>query len=437
MQTYNRPGVYIQEASTLPPSVAPVATAIPAFIGYTEFGLTNIPTRITSMLEYEKLFGGAYKKSTLSVTYTSATDRLTVTGQNKSLLFYYALQLYFLNGGGPCYIVSVGHYLTASNTVTPTVGDLKNGTEALKKADEPTLICFPDAIGIGGTDYGFYETALSQSEDLRDRFVLIDSLEDDVVGLRTGIDSSPYGAAYHPHLVSSLSYSYDEALVAVTNTSSNLDTLISSNTGLYNKVKSFLAKQYVTLGPSSALAGVYASVDRSRGVWKAPANVSLRGVIRPTKIITDEDQNGLNIDLASGKSVNAIRTFTGKGILVWGARTWAGNSNEWRYVSVRRFFNFVEGSVSKATMPFVFESNDANTWNKVKSMIGNFLNQQWQVGALQGAKPEHAYYVKVGLGETMSPQDILEGHLVVEIGMAVVRPAEFIILKFSHTIAAA
>lgn len=151
-----------------------------------------------------------------------------------------------------------------------------------------------------------------------------------------------------------------------------------------------------------------------------------------TDQLTNEDQENLNVDAVSGKSVNVIRFFTGKGILVWGARTLAGNDNEWRYVSVRRFFNMVEESCKKATAQFVFEPNDANTWTKVRAMIENFLTVLWRQGALAGAKPEQAFFVKCGLGQTMTALDILEGRMIVEIGMAAVRPAEFIILRFSH-----
>ena len=139
--------------------------------------------------------------------------------------------------------------------------------------------------------------------------------------------------------------------------------------------------------------------------------------------------------MIAGKSINAIRTFTGKGTLVWGARTLAGNDNEWRYVNVRRFFNMVEESCKKATEPFVFEPNDANTWVRVQGMLENFLTNQWRDGALQGAAPQDAFFVNVGLGLTMTPQDILDGYLIVDIGMAVVRPAEFIVLRFSHKLA--
>ncbi len=211
-----------------------------------------------------------------------------------------------------------------------------------------------------------------------------------------------------------------------------LATLKTENDALYNLVKAEIGNLALELPPSSAMAGVYARVDSDRGVHKAPANVSLNYVIEPSLKISHEDQQGLNVDENAGKSINAIRTFVGKGNLVWGARTLAGNDNEWRYVSVRRFFNMAEESIKKATEQFVFEPNDKNTWVRVKAMIDNFLTLQWRSGALAGPTPEKAFYVNVGLGETMTAQDILEGNMIIEIGMAVVRPAEFIILKFSH-----
>jgi hypothetical protein len=209
------------------------------------------------------------------------------------------------------------------------------------------------------------------------------------------------------------------------------DTLLAA----FGKFKELVAKGAEALNllpPSGAIAGVYAAVDRERGVWKAPANVSLSAVVSPAVKISHEQQAEYNVDVNSGKSINIIRAFTGKGTLVWGARTLAGNDNEWRYVNVRRFFNFVEESCKKATEQFVFEPNDANTWVRVQAMIENFLTVLWRQGALQGIKPEHAFYVAVGLGKTMTALDILEGRMIIEIGMAAVRPAEFIIIKFSH-----
>jgi hypothetical protein len=192
-----------------------------------------------------------------------------------------------------------------------------------------------------------------------------------------------------------------------------------------------VARTMVLLPPSGAVAGVCAAVDRTRGVWKAPANVSLADVSGVAVKVNDQIQEDLNVT-STGKSVNAIRTFTGKGSLIWGARTLAGNDNEWRYVPVRRFFNMAEESIRKATEVFVFEPNDRGTWVRVRAMIENFLTVQWRQGALAGAVTQQAFFVKVGLGETMTAQDILEGRMIVEIGLAVVRPAEFIILRFAH-----
>jgi uncharacterized protein len=212
----------------------------------------------------------------------------------------------------------------------------------------------------------------------------------------------------------------------------NFESALKVQFPLYKNILDKIGSELTVIPPSGAVVGVYAAVDRTRGVWKAPANVSLTSVSGLTETIDSKEQEDLNVDVTAGKSINAIRAFTGKGVLIWGARTLAGNDNEWRYISVRRFFNMVEESVKKSTYWAVFEPNDANTWIKVKSMIENYLSLKWKDGALAGAKPEDAFFVNVGLGSTMTAMDILEGRMNVEIGMAVVRPAEFIILKFSH-----
>ncbi len=224
----------------------------------------------------------------------------------------------------------------------------------------------------------------------------------------------------------------DMVAAAATHAALTQQTLYQGHSIIANIVE-HIKKDFAAVPPSGAVAGVYAFVDRTRGVWKAPANVSISAVRSPVEIIDFYDQEDLNVDVTGGKSINAIRSFTGRGAaIIWGARTLAGNDNEWRYVPVRRFFNMVEESVKKSTAWAVFEPNAAPLWTKVKSMIENYLIQKWREGALAGAVPEDAFFVTVGLGETMTAQDILEGRLIVEIGMAVVRPAEFIILKFQH-----
>jgi hypothetical protein len=244
----------------------------------------------------------------------------------------------------------------------------------------------------------------------------------------TALSAAPYFKALFGKIEKQVADFYAELEAVRKSRTENLQEVDAVYKGIVNAI----GKQGVVLPPSGAVVGIYAMVDNERGVWKAPANVSITAVKGPVVNVTHEDQESLNVDTEAGKSVNAIRAFTGKGTLIWGARTLAGNDNEWRYVPVRRFFNMVEESVKKATSQFVFEPNDANTWVKVRAMIENFLTLQWRAGALAGAKQEQAFYVRVGLGQTMTAEDILNGYMNVEIGMAVVRPAEFIILKFSH-----
>jgi len=463
MATYKTPGVYVEEIAVRPPSVAEVATAIPAFIGYTQKAkkkqdddLRRVPTRITSMAEYKQYFGDTDPLPfTVALVENSVTGVITIqpiTAPALKYLTYYYMQMFFANGGGPCYIVSVGSFSDPIAKGSDTSG-LQGGLKLLEEEDEPTLIIMPEATSLANKAdfFDLMNAALEQCQKLMNRFAILDIYGEDTTDFRNSIRSDPaylkYGAAYHPWLETSLSFAHDEKTVQIgthvdekgaapgTDLSGKklgADEIKIQKKALYNQIKAELLKLRVTLPPGAAVAGVYSRVDKSRGVWKSPANVSLLGVVKPTIQITSREQENLNVDKTAGKSINAIRAFSGKGLLVWGARTLAGNDNEWRYIAVRRFFNMVAESVKKSTCWAVFEPNDANTWIKVKSMIENYLIQKWRDGALTGAKPDHAFFVKVGLGTTMTQQDILEGRMNVEIGMAVVRPAEFIILKFSH-----
>jgi uncharacterized protein len=477
------PGVYIVEESKFPPSVVPVETAIPAFFGYTRntqysgTNLINRPVAVNSLLEFQQIFGAAPSIGGFAVTLDEEGNVATPVadpgaGPNARFRLAYALRHFYDNGGGRCYIVSLGNY-AASAVVTDIADAHLDGLEALAREDEPTLIVFPDLSGMAPADatnaaqvaavrasyHGVLVQALTQCASLGDRFLICDLWDGDVAGaegitaFRNGIGTRnlKYGAAYHPFIQTTMAWNWDESTITVTQVARRNDdgtetrpsphngmTLsalrsgsAASNPFIYGNVRAELARFSVVLPPAAAVAGVYSTVDRTRGVWKSPANESLASV-RELSVRIDQDLNdNMNVE-PSGKAINALRSFAGKGFLVWGARTLAGNDNEWRYVSVRRFFNMVEESARKASEPFVFEPNDANTWIKVKAMIENFLVVQWREGALVGAKPRDAFYVNVGLGVTMTAQDILEGRMNVEIGMAVVRPAEFVVLRFSH-----
>ncbi len=471
MATYKTPGVYVEEVSIFPPSVAQVETAIPVFIGYTEKvkdskdnDLINVPTKIKSMVDYKLLYGGpAMELPTFNITGAGTDDDPYVLDPLSTIekvpvyKMYYAMQMYFANGGGPCYIVTVGAYTSPINASDISDIALENALGSVKKEDEPTLILFPDLINISDDDKycNVLKLAMQQCADLGDRFIICDVKEKShptdpsgesasIFREKIGTSNLMYGAAYYPYLNTTLTHDTpDEGITvfgiagvdALFNADDETKSLFHAENGnhksLYYEIKLKISETFLQMPASPAMAGVYAAVDSTRGVWKAPANVSLNTVSKPNVFLERVDQDGLNVD-TSGKSINAIRYFTGNGTLVWGARTLDGNSNEWRYISVRRFFNMVEESVKKASEFFVFEPNDANTWVKIKAMIENFLVLQWRAGALMGAKADEAFFVKVGLGETMSADDVLNGRLIVEIGMAVVRPAEFIILKFSH-----
>jgi phage tail sheath protein FI len=211
----------------------------------------------------------------------------------------------------------------------------------------------------------------------------------------------------------------------------NFSNISVNNTTLSNNILSAINASGVTLPPSSAMAGIYCEVDNKRGVWKAPANVSVSSVIGPTVKLSNDDQAVLNVD-TSGISINAIRSFTGKGTLVWGSRTLAGNDNNWRYIPVRRLLSIIELSLQNATAFAIFEPNTAMTWLKVRTMTESFLEDLWKQGALAGSKPEQAFFVNVGLGTTMTATDILNGVMIIEVGVAAAHPAEFIILRISQ-----
>ncbi|WP_341366038.1 cadherin-like domain-containing protein [Yoonia sp. BS5-3] len=210
-----------------------------------------------------------------------------------------------------------------------------------------------------------------------------------------------------------------------------IDKTMRAVVPLYNDVMEAMTKRLNAMPPSSAMAGLYTMVDGTRGVWKAPANVSVGSVTSPMVNINHEEQENLNVS-TTGKSINAIRPFVGEGTLVWGARTLDGNSLDWRYINVRRTMIMIEESIRLASKAYVFEPNTAQTWVTMRSMIENFLTSIWKQGGLAGAVPSDAFSVHVGLGETMTPVDILEGILRITVLLAVVRPAEFIEITFQQ-----
>lgn len=487
---YATPGVYIEEKSAFTNSVVAVATAIPAFVGYTEKAragkrdLTNVPLRISSLVEYLSFFGGAPK---VQFNVSADGDNYTVEAdQDTKYLLFRSLQLFYANGGGSCYIVSVGNYSDDISSKDIIGLESGGGITALLKYDEPTLLCIPDAVLLNQDDCQAVQRAMLKhcGVDTRSRFAILDvyngadarnNMDDDVVTAARGSygnNSLDFGASYYPWLKTSivqadefdytnvanidglievLNSEVDENVAAGLLDSSRGDqikdeiTKMSAEDGnveavnnvlktvspVYNDILFQMKDSLNTLPPAAAIAGVYTTVDNSVGVFKAPANISLAAVTRPAVNITSVEQENLNLPL-NGKAINAIRPFVGKGTLVWGARTLDGNSQDWRYINVRRTMIMMEQSIKYACEPFVFRPNDVNTWLAVRGMIRSFLRGQWQQGALVGNTEDEAFQVEVGLGATMTPQDVLDGYMKVTVKVAISRPAEFIVITFQQ-----
>ncbi len=543
-RVYQTPGVYIEEKSAFPNSAVPVATAVPAFIGYTERAerskqsLWLKPTKISSFGEYLQFFGGA---PTTKVELGASQDPnipYTVEIVESYFTLYAQMKMFFSNGGSDCYIVSVGGYTDdagAPGEVSLEV--LETGLAPLLKEMEPTMVVIPEATTVK-VDAGqetamvtainsLYAAALKHcGTDMRSRFAITDvwmnraayrdpdySMQEDIDRYRSTIGSNnlQWGAAYFPYL-NTLAVSADAvtlrnitnigaagdvrsfaddtftekgeikdpaafrtdfvegpvtSLVSLLDQALNLDvlngqakpdfatkvkeelltplpelvtneeSLQTANQGLvavspmFKAVLRDVRKELNLLPPSAAMAGIYSMVDNSVGVHQSPANVSVGSVVNPAVMISSDQQENLNIPI-NGKAVNAIRSFTNKGTLVWGARTLDGNSMDWRYISVRRTVIFVEQSIKYAAEPYVFEPNTSSTWVNLKAVVVNFLTNVWQSGALAGSTAQDAFQVNIGLGVTMTPIDILDGYLRMSVKLAVTRPAEFIVITFEQ-----
>lgn len=478
---YKTPGVYIAEHDAFPNGIVSVPTAVPAFIGYTlkatspdGADLTRTPFRISSTRDFEAAFGAPPPEQVAidvehHVDQRGATRAVHVTWTTTpalpSCVLPYAIQHYFANGGGPCLIHSLGA------PHAPNLLDFTNAITALEAQAEPTLLVFPDAVHLAPADYAALVTAaLASAGHKQDRFVIADvpEVSHDLTAIAAdfraqiaAVNASDrrFGAAYLPYLETTIPLHTTAQSVTI---SAFTTVVLDGKSGVVDRmpvreiagqrmadipadapsydanvqqaITAFLAQARVTLPPSAAMAGVYAMVDATRGVWKAPANVSLSSVRRPTRAMTAEQQAELNVNVTQGLSINAIREFAGQGIVVWGARTLDGNSNDWRYVSVRRFITCVEQSIALGLKAMAFERNDAATWALVETMISSFLSNLWRSGALSGATAREAFAVHVGLGRTMTALDVAVGRLRVEVMLAVVRPAEFHVITIEQMV---
>jgi phage tail sheath protein FI len=396
--SYSTPGIYVEEMPGGPRPIQAVGTSTAGFVGVAPKGDAHVnePIGINNWTHFVREFVGDSKVSTpLSQG---------VFG-------------FFQNGGQRCYIVNVG----PGNPIGGGTG--RQGVDALAQVDEVAIVAAP-----GYSDLASHRDLITHCENLQDRVAILDPpLEVPNLGLLTKVASEPASSGRRR--------SGDAAGGAA-------DASTAAPAGLRppQSDRGFAAfyfpwitvrdplnpKEIVAVPPSGHMAGVWARSDSARGVHKAPANESIRGALGVTYVLTDGEQGELNQN-----GVNCIRFFTREGIRVWGAHTIADNAGEWKYLNVRRLFNMIEESIKLSTRWIVFEPNDRTLWKSIRRDVTAFLTLLWRSGALMGKVPEEAFFVKCD--EETNPSDVInDGRVVTVIGIAPVKPAEFIIFQVSQ-----
>lgn len=394
MPNYLTPGVYVEEVASGARPIQAVGTSTAGFVGVAPNPSVRAhePVAINSWQQFMRIFGA---------------------GTHKAHTTYLAQAVYgfFLNGGGRCYVVNC-------QDETQLTGDRK-GLGVLESIDEVAIVAAPGFVSPAA-----YDAVLSHCELMEDRVAILDgpataaAINDltkvaaarmqveksdngekeaqtgkGAAGLRPRNSDAGYGAVYFPWIV-------------------GRDPLNS--------------RSLIRMPPSGHLAGIYARSDATRGVHKAPANEVVRGALNVSYRVTRHEQAELN-----PQGVNCIRFFPREGIRVWGARTLAPAASEWRYINVRRLFNMVKESIAQSTRWVVFEPNDQDLWKAITRDVSAFLTLLWRQGALFGSTPQEAFFVQCD-AETNPPEVRDAGQVVTRIGLAPVKPAEFVIFQIGQ-----
>jgi phage tail sheath protein FI len=431
---YYTPGVYVEEVSSGSKAVTAVPTSVVGFIGETKTGTPNRATMITTWADYFDNFVGYTTQDKLSPRGTVVKDEAgevvkEAVPNAKTTDLDWAVYAFFANGGSKCFVTSVG---SSANSVSDTpdtkkAKENKVSTKTTKKSDfdlisaiigndggpnkRTGINCFKDVDEIailcapGVTDSAVQQELLSYCETFN-IFAILDAPEslDDLkdFGLSTDLNGLSQLSAKCASKQASLYFPW---------------------INIYDTD----AKKDIAVAPSGFIAGIYSRVDSARGVHKAPANEPVRLAKSLAYTLSDIEQETLN-----QKGVNCIRDFSDMGIRVWGARTTICDIDpEWRYINVRRVFNMIEKSVKNGSKWAVFEPNDAFLWIKLKRNITSFLTRIYNSGALAGANANEAFFVKCDASN--NPQENIDAGIVtIEVGIAVVKPAEFIVFKISQ-----
>ncbi|GHJ42759.1 hypothetical protein Cs7R123_01010 [Catellatospora sp. TT07R-123] len=398
MPVYSSPGIYVEEVSGGSRPIESVGTSTAGFVGTAPdpTARRDEAVAVNSWSEFVRVFVG---ESTVSTPLSRA-----VYG-------------FFDNGGGRCYVVNI-----PSGDPLGGKGRHRSGLRLLEAIDEIAIVAAP-----GYTDAASYEDVLAHCELMGDRMAILDGPEHtgDVERLtRVGGVTLPKP----PRKTGTAAEGETQA--APVDDNSGLRPRQSDYGTFYVPwlvVRDPLTGEMTSTPPSGHVAGVWARTDTTRGVHKAPANEPVRGAVDLSYRVTKAEQDVLN-----PAGVNCIRHFPAEGIRIWGARTLAASASEWRYLNVRRLFNMLKESIGDGTRWIVFEPNDNLLWKSIRRDVSAFLTRVWRDGALQGRTPQEAFFVKCD--EETNPAEVRDaGQVVTLIGIAPVKPAEFVIFKISQS----
>ncbi len=400
MPTYLTPGIYVQEVSGGANPIEGVGTATAGFVGVAPNATANVneAVPIENWTQFRSRFVGDATASTpLS----------------------HAVFGFLRNGGRRCYVVNVGPDGSIAGAARG-----RAGLQVLEGIDEIAIVAAP-----GYTDAAAYDALLQHCETLQDRVAVLDAPR--VVSSTNALTRVVSVPAPAPAGSGGGAGAAAEAGGDGEGEEPGLRARESAFGAYYFpwlQVADPLAPQTVVeVPPSGHVAGIWARTDGRRGVHKAPANEVVMGALGLTYRVTDAEQAELN-----PRGVNCIRFFAREGIRVWGARTLAASSSEWRYLNVRRLFNMIEESIAESTRWIVFEPNDVTLWKSIRRDVSAFLTRLWRDGALMGTTPEEAFFVQCD-SETNPPEVIDAGEVHTVIGVAPVKPAEFIVFRISQS----
>lgn len=383
MPEYTAPGVHVEEVSLRSQPIAGVSTSATGFVGLARrgpFAVSRIPKELVSFAAFERVYGGL----------------ADLRSEPRTNYLAYAAKAFFEEGGRRLHIARVKATGSAGKA---TLQDWEGAWNALAKRTDISIVAAP-----GSTEQGLIADAI-QSKLIAQveagngyRFAVLDiprgKTSTEAVAYRQRFDSTR-AAFYYPWV--------------------HVSQPASDPT----------SPQSPALPPSGFVSGIYARSDVERGVFKAPANEVLRSAIGLERSINQTEQ-----DLLNPAGINCLRYFPGRGYRVWGART-ASSDPEWKYVNVRRYFTYLEQSIDQGTQWAVFEPNNEPLWARVRSAVSDFLFQEWKQGGLVGRKPEEAFFVRCDR-TTMTQGDLDAGRLICLVGVAPLRPAEFVIFRIGQ-----